>query len=475
MTDFSDDACRVRAVAALDLADAPPEAEFEALAALAAQLLDCPIGLLTLIDQDTLWIAGSSGNDLRQTPRSESFCTHTIRSTEALIVDDVTADPRFAELPLVTGPSALRAYAGVAISARDPGTGRVLPVGAVCALDTDTRSFQPRHRDALVHLREVADALLAARMLRRQAEAQARQLERSDRTFRQAERLAQMGSWRMDLDDGALTWSDGIYGIYDLPIGTPPTREVALSCLPEPGHTLARKSLATLQETGTPFDHEIDLISAMGVRRRIRVVGELKLQNGRPVSMIGILQDITARYRLEESLRRLASVDSLTDIANRAAFNAELERWTTAARNDGTPLELVLIDVDLFKQINDRHGHVVGDAVLRAFGNRLRRVHAADTFAARTGGDEFALILRGDAARHAPRLVSDLLAELKMPVESAAGIVLVSGTIGHAAFDPADDSLDAFIHRADSALYQAKRTERGSARAWEGRGASGAQ
>ncbi|MBM3929120.1 MAG: GGDEF domain-containing protein, partial [Sphingomonadales bacterium] len=224
--------------------------------------------------------------------------------------------------------------------------------------------------------------------------------------------------------------------------------------------------LSQTMETGAPFDAETDFVSAIGVKRRVRVLAELEVQAGRPVAVVGVFQDVTARHALEQDLRRSASIDALTRIANRAAFTTTLERWVAAARTDGTPLELMLIDLDLFKEINDRHGHLVGDEVLRAFGRRLRRVHPTDAYAARLGGDEFAVILRGDAAARAPELVAKLVRELKMPVHAAAGVIPVSGTIGHATFDAADPGLHAFVHRADTALYQAKRRQRGTAQAW---------
>lgn len=466
MPETTDDACRVRAVAALDLAGSPPQTEFEALAALAAQLLDCPIGMITLLDRDRQWVAASCGTDISQTPRSEAFCNYTIRSNHVMEIKDATIDPRFANVPLVTGPMAARAYAGLAVSARDPQTGRVVPVGAVCALDTHVRDFAAAHRDALTHLCKLTEALFAVRALKRQAEIQADHLRRSDQIFRQAERMAEMGSWRLDFETDTLVWSDGVYGIYDLPLGAPMARQVALSHFPAPSRAVAVAAMTDTMRTGVPFDLELDFVSNSGVRRRVQSVGELESSNGRPVALVGVLQDVTARHDLEESLRRSAAIDDLTGIANRAAFNEALAHWTDVARDDGTPLQLALIDLDRFKLINDCHGHLAGDAVLRAFGRRLQRVHAVDAFPARIGGDEFALILRGATALQAPELIPRLLAALKVPVRIDAGIIPVSGTIGYAPFDLAEDSLHGFIHRADSALYQAKRTKRGSARAW---------
>lgn len=461
-----EDQHRIRALAALDLIDAPPEREFEALAALAAELLACPMGVVSMIDADRFRPLAASGIDAGPAPREHVFCNRTIARSDAVTIADAHQDGEFAASPLVTQAPHIRSYAGIAISAPDPDGGPRVPVGAVCGLDVQPREFTAEQRSVLGHLKALAEALFDARALRVRAEQQSAALRRNDRVFRQAERMAEMGWWRLELADETLVWSDGIYRIYDVDPATPPELANAMNYFPEHARATVAGALATTMETGAPFDIEIDFVSAKGVRRRVRSMGELELGAGRPVAVVGVFQDITARHALEQGLRRSASVDSLTRIANRAAFNAEMERWVAAARSDGSPLELALIDLDFFKHINDRHGHLTGDEVLRAFGRRLRRVHATDAFAARVGGDEFALLLRGDAARRAPELVARLLADLKMPVHAAVGVIPVSGTIGHATFDPGEDTWHAFVHRADTALYQAKRTERGTSRAW---------
>ncbi|KQN25209.1 hypothetical protein ASE86_02835 [Sphingomonas sp. Leaf33] len=457
---------RVRALKALDLIDAPPERAFEALAALAAELLACPMGVVSLIDDDRFHPLAASGIAASPAPREQVFCNRTIARSDAVTIADAAHDVEFSTSPLVADAPHIRSYAGIAISAPDPDGGPRVPIGAVCALDTRPRAFGPEQHAALGHLKALAEALFDARALRVDAEIQSQALRRSDRTFRQAERLAEMGSWRLELADETVTWSDGVYRIYDLDPSISPALAGAMDFFPEHARATVASSLATTIETGAPFDIEVDFVSARGVRRRVRSMGELELQGGRAVAVVGMFQDVTARHALEQTLRRSASIDDLTRIANRAAFNVELERWVGVARADGSALELALVDLDQFKQINDVHGHLVGDEVLRAFGRRLRRVHPSDAYAARVGGDEFALLLRGQAARDAPSLIAKLLIDFRMPVHAATGVIPVSGTIGHAAFDPAETGVHPFVHRADTALYEAKRTKRGTARAW---------
>lgn len=127
----------------------------------------------------------------------------------------------------------------------------------------------------------------------------------------------------------------------------------------------------------------------------------------------------------------------------------------------------MLIDLDEFKGINDTHGHVVGDDMLRAVGARLRDPMLAGSLAARLGGDEFALIVT-DPALHAdlPGVAGRLLEQLRQPVATAAGVLPISATIGYARFEDCPETARGFIHCADKALYEAKRERRGSARGY---------
>ena len=460
------EASRLRALSALKLVDTPPDRAFDALATLAARLLDCPIGLVTLVERDRQWIKAAQGIDLAEGARHDAFCSHTIACGGPFVVRDATVDPRFDTNPLVTERPALRAYVGVPIFARDPVGGARVAVGAVCALDTRPRSFTSDQQALLAPLSAIAETLFEARVLQLQAEAQSDELRRTARVSRQAERIAEMGSWRLDLSDDAITWSEGVYRIHELDPGKGVPLQGALEFYPEHARALVSGALANTIETGAPFDIETDLVTAKGARRRVRAMGELELKAGTPAAVIGVFQNVTERHAVEESLRRSASVDELTGIANRAAFNTALEHAVAVAQRGDERLGIVLIDGDHFKQVNDTHGHLAGDDVLRAYGRRLRRVDPDNCFAARLGGDEFGLIVRDHAAARISEIVDRLLIDLRVPVRTAAGVIPVSGTIGHACFHSKDTTLRDFVHRADLALYEAKRRARGTAYAW---------
>ncbi|MBC8131096.1 MAG: EAL domain-containing protein [Rhizobiaceae bacterium] len=163
------------------------------------------------------------------------------------------------------------------------------------------------------------------------------------------------------------------------------------------------------------------------------------------------LIDDRTRASTEEQLRRMAFQDPLTGLANRRALQLVMEEWSTSE----PWFALILMDLDHFKMVNDTHGHVVGDALLVAAARRMEHVVGADGVAVRIGGDEMAVVIRGDMAS-AETLALDLCRALAVPFEVAGGIVSVAASLGICSRSDAADS-EGIMRHADLALYEAKR------------------
>lgn len=133
-----DDEARLAALQRLAILDTPVEQPFEKIVTLVRTVLAVPIATVTLVDRDRQWFKAKRGLEAAETPRSMSFCTHTIREREPLVVEDAEADPRFAGSPLVVGPPFIRSYAGVPLRTPDGHN-----VGSLCAMDTRPRRFSP--------------------------------------------------------------------------------------------------------------------------------------------------------------------------------------------------------------------------------------------------------------------------------------------------------------------------------------------
>lgn len=133
-----DDEGRLAALHRLNVLDSAAEQPFEKIVTLVRTVLAVPIATVSLVDRDRQWFKARHGLEATETPRSVSFCTHTIQQREPLIVEDAAADPRFAGSPLVVGPPYIRSYAGVPLR-----TPEGYNVGSLCAMDTRPRRFSP--------------------------------------------------------------------------------------------------------------------------------------------------------------------------------------------------------------------------------------------------------------------------------------------------------------------------------------------
>ncbi|MGI4877195.1 MAG: GGDEF domain-containing protein [Janthinobacterium lividum] len=277
--------------------------------------------------------------------------------------------------------------------------------------------------------------------------------------------MAGIGTWRLTLADNICDWSDHVFAIHGLEVGLHPGLDAALAFYPPESRAMVADAVARTISTGEPFSYETDLITARGDRRRVRSMGEIELQDGVPVAVIGVLHDISDHYAIEQGLRHAAATDDLTGLSNRVAFERHLTESVAERMASGAPLGLLLIDLDGFKAVNDAFGHPTGDAVLRDVAAELQRNCHAGCFSARIGGDEFAIIVGGVAAcERLDALVESLLVSLRRPIQRAGRQLEVSASIGIAWLsDDIDDSKD-LIARADAALYDAKRQDRGSVR-----------
>jgi diguanylate cyclase (GGDEF)-like protein len=156
--------------------------------------------------------------------------------------------------------------------------------------------------------------------------------------------------------------------------------------------------------------------------------------------------------------RQLADLDALTGLHNRRFFHETLAREVARAHRYGRNLALVLFDLDDFKTVNDRIGHLAGDAVLADAAARVREVVRSADIACRVGGDEFAVVLPEATVGDADRLYQRLQKAVSIrPIGDAGQIVFSAGVAGLAS----DDDAVSFFQKADAALYRAKENGKG--------------
>ncbi len=181
---------------------------------------------------------------------------------------------------------------------------------------------------------------------------------------------------------------------------------------------------------------------------------------------LAILTDLAAIAVDELLLRTLSMQDSLTGALSRRAFRAEAERLSALANRHGHNLTLAVLDVDHFKQVNDRYGHAVGDAVLSSIIATCRKSLRGSDIVGRIGGEEFAILLpHTDLASGMAALEKTRLAIAGQPIDTPCRPIPVTCSFGAAPLFSGQHFDDA-LHNADLAMYSAKNAGRNRAIAW---------
>ncbi|MBI4423701.1 MAG: diguanylate cyclase [Elusimicrobia bacterium] len=180
----------------------------------------------------------------------------------------------------------------------------------------------------------------------------------------------------------------------------------------------------------------------------------LRDRTGRSIGTLAISKDISERVALERRLRELSITDSLTGLFNQRYFRERAEAELQRARRQAEALSVILLDLDRFKEINDRWGHLEGDRILRRTAEVLQRSIRKEVDSPfRYGGDEFILVLPGLGARRAQlvaRRIADAAAALHAPISLSTGT---------ASLRPGD-TVESLVQRADQRMYRSKRQKK---------------
>ncbi len=284
-------------------------------------------------------------------------------------------------------------------------------------------------------------------------------LRRAHARLLEAQRVARLGDWRLDLTRGRVEWSPQVYAILGLdPDREPPGPEADPALIHPADLPRFQADIARALADGTSYAHDLRICRPDGTPCHIHARGHLEWDDqDRAVALYGTVQDISDHKRAQERLDFLAHHDDLTRLPNRALLQDRLDHAIQRALREGSHLALLFLDLDGFKAVNDRWGHAAGDRLLVAVAQRLtERLRAADTLA-RHGGDEFLILLEGSpGAAGAATAAAAYLAVLTRPFCIDDYQVQVSASIGIALYptDGADGS--SLLRSADQAMYQAK-------------------
>ncbi|MCG7200714.1 EAL domain-containing protein [Marinobacter pelagius] len=495
---------RLAALERLGILDTRQEERFDRLTYLARRFYSVPIALFSLIDRDRQWFKSRQGLETQETPRSDAICDRAIEQDRVFIIEDAAKDPRFCNNPLVTGPPYIRFYAGMPV--REP-TG--FKIGTLCIIDRKPRTVPDVELDVLRSLANlIEDEIERAYLSDHHQEFMTvselnRAIQRAQNIFLTYEDHSEafeimledllnlthsqfgfIGEVRHNdhgnpfLEVGAITniaWSPETKGLYQ-EVQRRGMRFERLDNMIGVSITAGKVIISNEFESdprrgGLPEGHP-EISAYMGIPifsgdEQIGLVGLANRHNGyspKIASELGpLLQTISQlieRKRLfeeklnhKENLEKAANFDALTGLPNRRLMTELFERELGEADERQGILSICFIDLDGFKEINDTHGHSVGDAVLKTVADRLKSAVREHDIIARLGGDEFVAIIRDTQE---PSIYRRILEEIRRPIPFRRHVLQLSGSMGVTVY-PADHSdTDGLLRHADQAMYAAK-------------------
>ncbi|KQR51509.1 ATP-binding protein [Brevundimonas sp. Leaf168] len=345
---------RLSSLRSLHAVGAQRDATTDAAARLAAHLLDCPIALVTLVDEDIQWFKASIGMDDCSTPRDVSFCTHALGLTanDVMVVEDATQDSRFVDNPLVTGEPHIRFYVGALLTGSDGAN-----YGTLCVIDSQPR---PRPDDAtLDRLRDLA-RLVVAELERARAE---RQRGEQLHMLSMIEGLSGVGHWRVDMVDQAVFWSDEVYKIHDVsPEAFTPDFGTATAFYPEAERKLLNENWQRTLKGAGPFELDMCIRRNDGVVRQVVSKGAAEFApDGTPLAMFGVFQDVTDQRAAMDVLARSHArfkllADNAADVIARVQLDGNSNYISPAVERllGWKPLEMAGRTAESFIHPDDR-------------------------------------------------------------------------------------------------------------------------
>jgi len=287
------------------------------------------------------------------------------------------------------------------------------------------------------------------------------QFHRIQDLFNQTFKAAKVGIWLCTLPDEKLTWTDGVFELFDLDPQSQILRQDIVSLYtPASREQLGAVRSAAIKD-GDGFSLDAEIITAKGVTRWIRITAVVERVDGVATRLFGMKQDITLEKTMIDQIRRAAEIDPLTGLSSRAKFETVFEE--ACVSGETAPHGLLLIDLDGFKSVNDRLGHQAGDDCLATAGQRLLKAVPAARLVARIGGDEFAVIHPCMSSEALQELGNRIVAALEFWWGRGSGKVKLTASVGAAFIGEGAVAKDVFSV-ADQALYRVKAEGKGALR-----------
>ncbi len=288
-------------------------------------------------------------------------------------------------------------------------------------------------------------------------------LEESERSHRESQRIAGLGSYIIDFHSGTWVSSEILDNLLGIDADYPRTLESWEQLIhPDDRHRINHylKNHVLAQKRSFDQEYRIQCHTNQAVLW-VHGIGELEFDfQGTPTLLKGTLQDLTERKRAEEHLETLVNFDQLTGLPNRFMLKDKIKCLFNLAKRNNTPVTLMFLDLDHFKNVNDTLGHAIGDQLLIETAKRLKSAIRDEDAVTRLGSDEFILLFHNTDAESAVCIARKLIEAVSRPSVLEKHELVVTPTIGIAISPNDGENFDSLLKNADIAMSLAKKYSR---------------
>jgi diguanylate cyclase (GGDEF)-like protein len=284
------------------------------------------------------------------------------------------------------------------------------------------------------------------------------EIEEGRHHLKEAQQIARMGSWRIDPQTHACTFSDQMYTLLGRHVGGPDVGwDDFLHAIDERDRSTFVRAVESTAKKQTPFRLMHKLNNIKGESMHVLTEGKLSHRHDGSSIVSGITMDISEQTESQQMIEKLAFYDPLTNLPNRVLLNDRLLKLIKDASRRHEKIGVLFLDLDRFKNVNDTLGHTLGDLLLKEVAERLRRnLRDSDTIS-RIGGDEFVVLVSQVTSEKDIAVVAQkLIKALQERWELGSKALFTTTSVGVALFPDHGDDVETLIKYADTAMYKAK-------------------
>ncbi len=282
---------------------------------------------------------------------------------------------------------------------------------------------------------------------------------RNQERLAQAQRIARLGYWEMELESGSIRLSDSMLEMMGgADRGEFCSLEQCMALVHDEDRERVEQAIREAIESGKPYSIDHRLVHPDGGELIVEQVGELELdEDGRPHQLMAVMQDITERRTAEALIEYQAYYDSLTDLPNRRLFVDHVQNAIAGSRQNDRLVAVMFVGLDRFKGINDSLGHAAGDEVLRQSAARLKGWQGEGSNVARFGADVFAVVVEQVSnLAEVDEAANQLLGLFAEPMQLQGEPYFISASIGICLFPLDCENEQCLLQSADIAMFRAK-------------------